>query len=140
MGATPEVNLAEERIEWAQGTRREALSPYASMQRVIYDPVITTDSIPIDTLIYDCHITEVLCFVDGTSTPSVTFNLKWASDITAGGTELILSGATVTTTTATSKAVDRAFIPKGGIIWADITAKSGTVYSLTLVLKYRIRT
>lgn len=139
MGQLPEVNLAEERIEWPTGTRREAISPYMSMSKVIYDPVITTDAVPIGTFIFESHITDIYAFLDGASTPSVTFKLKYGSDITATGTELVQGGSTVTATTLTTLSVDRGWIPKLNMLWLEVTAKSGTVHSLTVVVKYRTR-
>lgn len=139
MGQLPEVNLAEERVEWPTGTRREAISPYMAMTKVIYDPVITTDAVPIGMCIFESHVTDIYVFLDGASTPSVSFTLKYGTDITAAGTELVEAGTTVTTTTVSLKAVDRGWIPKSNVVWLDVTAKSGTVHSMTVILKLRTR-
>lgn len=140
MPETPEVNLAQERLEWQSGTRMESVSPYRPIEQTIYDPVITEDPLVLGVFLWDAEITEILCYLDGSSTPSVTFTLKYGTDIAAAGTEVVTGGTTVTSTTVTSVvAFNNHVIDAGSILWLEVTAKSGTVQSMQVIVKHRTR-
>lgn len=139
MGA-PDVNIPEETIEWATGTRIEKVSPYAAKTFVIFGPVVTTDPIPLGIFLAKSHITDLYCYLDGTATPSVTFSVRYGTDINGTGSEVIVGGLAVTTTTLTTASlIDNGWIDKNDLLWMDVTAKSGTVHSLCVILKYRTR-
>lgn len=71
-------------------------------------------------------ITSVTGLVQG-STPSVTYELRYASDRSTVGT-LATNSATVTnTTTGSAATVVNQPIPSGRYVWIEVTAVSGTV-------------
>lgn len=139
MGLLPEVNLADERIEWPSGTRREAVSPYLLMQKTVYDPVVTTDPIPIGIFSSNSDITNIYSFVDGSSTPSVTFSIMTGTDIGVAGTHVVTTDASTSTTTLYEATVEEGSASTGDMIWMEITAKTGIVESFTVILRYRTR-
>jgi len=83
-------------------------------------------------------ITELNSVLLGSSTPSVTWTLRFASDRSATGNEVITSGTTVTSTTtgSTETTFNDATIPAGSWIWVETTAQSGTVDSLAISIEY----
>lgn len=76
---------------------------------------------------YNCTITSVLARVVGGSSPSVTIDLKYGTDISASGTSIISSpSATTSTTTYVSVGtITSANLTAGDGIWCTFTAKSG---------------
>ena len=139
MGA-PEVNIPDEVIEWQTGTRIEKVSPYFLKTFVVYGPVITTDPIPLGLFWEKTHISDLRYYLDGSSTPSVTFDVRFGPDISAAGTELFEGGLTCTSTTAQTPAwLDSTEAAAMDLLWMNVTAKSGTVHSLCVVLRCRQR-
>lgn len=72
----------------------------------------------------------------GASTPSVTFSIRYGTDVSASGTEVKTGGITVTsTTTATSTtSLDNPVLSAGDFVWLTTTAVSGDVPALSVVL------
>jgi hypothetical protein len=72
----------------------------------------------------------------GSSTPSVGWTLRYASDRSAAGTAVVTAGTTTTTTT-TAQAVtslDNAVIPANNHWWLEIASVSGTVEQIEVTL------
>lgn len=80
-------------------------------------------------------LTAVIAVLQGTSSPSVTFVIKYASDRTASGTAATISTAVTSTTTGTNVPLDQMPIPSGNFVWLEISAVSGTVTELSLTLE-----
>lgn len=79
-------------------------------------------------------LTSVKVVLRGTS-PSVTFNLRYGTDRSAGGTAVFASDQTVTgTTTLVGLTIASGSIPANGILWLTTSAISGTVTELSLAL------
>jgi hypothetical protein len=81
-------------------------------------------------------ITTVL--PQGASTPSVTFNIRYGSDVSDTGTAVVTGGTTVTNTT-TGTAVtsfNNGTITAGSFVWVEVTAVSGTVPILSISLEF----
>lgn len=137
----PQVNYADERIEWPSGTRREALTIYYAIEKTIHDPVITTDPIVLGIFPVQAEIVTVYHFLDAapSPSPSVTFSLRYGTDITAAGTEVVVAGIASSATTIASASPHNAFVAQNNFLWMDVTAKTGTVYSFTVIVKYRMR-
>lgn len=76
-------------------------------------------------------VSEIRSVVIGT-TPSVTFSIRYGTDVSAAGTEVVTSGITVTnTTTGTSTtSFNNASIPADQFVWITTSATSGTVTQL----------
>ncbi len=82
------------------------------------------------------EIELVNAVLNGSSTPSVTFELRFGPDRSGAGTEILTSGRTVTsTTTGTDFTPDVTTIPAGSYVWMLTTAQSGTVVELFITLK-----
>jgi hypothetical protein len=83
----------------------------------------------------DVTLTAVLAVLQGTSSPSVTFVIKYAPDRTASGTAATISTTVTSTTTGTSVALDQMPIPADSFVWLEISAVSGTVDELSITLE-----
>jgi len=134
---SPDINLAEEWIEWQGGTRKEAVSPFLLMEKTVVDPVVTTAPIFIGHFSKASEVTEVLVYLNGTSSPSVSFSMEFGNDMTSSGSDLVDSASSTTSTTPESITVEIPDVAADNFLWMNITAKSGTVYSFTAVVKYR---
>jgi hypothetical protein len=85
----------------------------------------------------DITITGIHTVSLGT-TPSVTYTIRFASDRSATGTEVVTSGSTTTSTTMgdTVSSFDDATIPAGSWIWIETTAQTGTVDQISFTINY----
>ena len=103
-------------------------SPTASEDITLF---FTPDAITIDKM------ASVLL---GSSTPSVTYTVRFGSDRSAAGTEVVTSG-TASTSVSTGDIVtsfNDATIPADSWVWLETTAKSGIVASFALTIRYSI--
>lgn len=80
-------------------------------------------------------ITQIRSTVMGTS-PSVTFSIRYGTDHSAAGTEVVTSGITVTNTTTglSTTSFNNATIPANNFVWLTTSATSGTVTQLAVSL------
>lgn len=85
-------------------------------------------------------ITEMRAVLTGSSTPSVTWTVRHASDRSAAGAEVVTSGTTTTSTTSGDDVTtfNDADIPADSHVWVETTAQSGTVDSLAITIFYTI--
>ena len=73
----------------------------------------------------------------GTSTPSVTFTIRYASDRSLTGTEVVTGGITVTSTSGlASTSFNSGTRPANSFVWVSVSAVSGTVTELALSLLF----
>jgi hypothetical protein len=81
-------------------------------------------------------ITSVLPGASGS--PSVTFDVKFGSDVSAAGTDVVTAGITTTnvSTGTSTTSFDNAVIPANSFVWVEVTAKSGTVPLLHVTLEF----
>lgn len=92
------------------------------------------------TLFYTNAITtlsKITSVVVGSSSPSVTWNLKHATDRSGAGTDLI--SGNVTTTNTTTGATNNTFtgtIPANSFVWLNIVSVSGTVEQFHITADY----
>lgn len=78
-------------------------------------------------------VNEINAVLNGSSTPSVTFTIRFDADRSAAGTELLTGGRVLTnTTTGVSYAPDVTTIPADVWVWLETTAQSGTVLEMTI--------
>jgi hypothetical protein len=80
-------------------------------------------------------ITQIRSTVMG-STPSVTFSIRYDTDISAAGTEVVTSGITCTNTTTglSTTSFNNATVPANNFVWLTTSATSGTVSQLSVSL------
>ena len=94
-----------------------------------------------DVAIFYCSeaitVEQMSAVVKGT-TPSVTWTVRFGSDRSATGTEVVTGGTTTTSTTTGSQVTsfNNANIPAGSWIWLETTAQSGTVTEINVTVKY----
>jgi hypothetical protein len=85
-------------------------------------------------------ITKVIAVVQGSSSPSVTIQIKHGTDRSAAGTSLFSSGQVITSTTTGSSLTSfaSATVVANAFIWLTTSAKSGTVNELHATIYYTI--
>lgn len=74
----------------------------------------------------------------GASTPSLSYNIRYGSDISATGTAVTTSANTVTNTTTGTAVTSftNGTISAGSFVWVEVTAVSGSVPALSLTLEF----
>lgn len=85
-------------------------------------------------------ITKMVAVLIGSSTPSVTWTVRFNSDRSATGTEVVTSGTTTTSTTTGSSvtSLNDGTIDAGSFVWLETTAQSGTVTQLHVTIEYTV--
>lgn len=83
-------------------------------------------------------ISQMSAVLVGSSTPSVAWTLRHASDRTATGNEVITAGSTTTNTTTGHLLLsfNDATIPASSFVWVEIGTVSGTVDEFHLSIEY----
>lgn len=81
-------------------------------------------------------LSEIRSILKGSSTPSVTFSIRYGTDRSGAGTEVVTSGITVTSTTTgqVTTSFNNGTIPANNFVWITTSAKSGTVTELAVTL------
>lgn len=80
-------------------------------------------------------LTNVIGVVRGTSTPSVTMELRYASDRSTAGTLATASTTVTSTTTGNTFTVQNMPIPANQFLWVKITGVSGSVQEVSISVK-----
>jgi hypothetical protein len=84
-------------------------------------------------------IDKIVAVVKGSSSPSVTFNIKHGTDRSASGTSLFSSDQTCSSTT-TGTTYNSGFndntIDANAWLWLTTSATAGTVTQITLIIYY----
>ena len=80
---------------------------------------------------------QIRSTVMGTS-PSITFSIRYGTDISAAGTEVVPGGITCTNTTTgvSTTSFNNATVPIDNFVWLITTAASGTVTQLAVSLLF----
>lgn len=83
-------------------------------------------------------LSEIRAVLVGSSTPSVTWTVRWAADRSSAGTEAVTSGTTTTSTTTGDDVTsfNNDTVPADSFVWLETTAKSGTVAELHVSLYF----
>ena len=74
-------------------------------------------------------VSSIHSVVAGSTSPSVTFSIRYGTDVSGAGTEVVTGGITVTSTTTgiNTTSFDNASIPSDSWVWLTTSAKSGSV-------------
>jgi len=83
-------------------------------------------------------ITQINSVLRGTSTPSVTWTMRYDSDRNVTGTEII-TGGTITTSRQLGDedvSFDNSVVPAGSWIWIETSAVSGTADEINITIEY----
>lgn len=83
-------------------------------------------------------ITKIRAVLVGSDTPSVTFTLRHHTDRSAVGSEVVIGGTVVTSTTTGVEVTsfNDATVVANSHVWLETTAMSGTVAQLILTVFY----
>jgi hypothetical protein len=83
-------------------------------------------------------VSQIRSAVFGSNTPSVTFSIRYGTDLSTAGTEVDVGGITVTNTTTglSTTTFDNASIPANNWVWLTTSAKSGTVDALNVSITF----
>lgn len=83
-------------------------------------------------------VTKIVCILVGSSSPSVTWTVRFDTDRSATGTEVVTGGTTTTSTTTGSivTSFNNASISSTRFVWVKTTAQSGTVTSMAVHIFY----
>lgn len=83
-------------------------------------------------------VTKMTAVLVGASSPSLTWTVRFATDRSATGTEVVTSGTTTTSTTTGSvvTSFNDATIDANCFVWLETTAQSGTVNQMNLTIIY----
>jgi hypothetical protein len=79
-------------------------------------------------------LVQITGVLRGSSTPSVTYQLKYGTDPSGAGTQIISDS--VTSTTAADTNANTTAIAAGNFIWLETSAKSGSVTELHVTMNY----
>ena len=118
----------EEYLGWSEAYQRwqPTLVPNVAPRSITIVQPQVNDSFTLFRTSRETTITSVMALVQGSS-PSVIFELRYASDRSAAGT-LATSSTTVTnTTTGSAATILNQPIPSERYVWIDVTGVSGTV-------------
>lgn len=80
-------------------------------------------------------LTKIMAVCPGGTTPSISYNVRYASDMSAAGTTVTSTANTVTSIT-TGNAVtsfSNAVIPAGSFVWLEVTAVAGGTAPIMLI-------
>lgn len=82
-------------------------------------------------------LNEIRAVLIGSSTPTVTFSVRYGTDISAAGTEVVTGGMSATSTTTGSgfTSFTNATIPANNYVWITTSATTGTVSQMNITLR-----
>ncbi len=85
-------------------------------------------------------VTQIAAVLVGALTPSVTYTIRFGTDRSATGTEVVTAGSTVTSVSTGDivTSFNDATIPADNYIWIETTAKSGTVTELHVTINFTV--
>jgi len=115
-------------------TRAQLTDPSASRSASIANPG-SSEKLVLTFFPTAQQVTQIRSLVLGT-TPSVTFSIRYGTDVSAAGTEVVTSGITCTneTTGLSTTTFNNASIPANNFVWLTTSAASGTVNSLNVTV------
>jgi hypothetical protein len=79
-------------------------------------------------------LTQVAAVLLGTSSPSVTYSLKYAANRSATGTAATASTTVTSTTTASTATLQNMPIPANNFLWLEVSAISGNPTELSITV------
>ena len=125
--------LDREYLGWVEANQRwEPLKiPNAAPRSITIAGPKLNDSFTLFRTDVETTITSVIGLVSG-ATPSVTYEIRYASDRSAVGTLAIVPDTVTNTTTGDVAVVQNQPIPANSYVWVEITAVSGTVEELNI--------
>jgi hypothetical protein len=123
-------------INFYDGTAERVLNPVKSASITIINPDTAVNATVLRAYAA-LTLKEIVVVLRGSSTPSVTWTLKTSTDRSATGTTVHTTSTTSTTTGSSITSITSPTISSGGYIWLTVSAVSGTVNELNVILHYR---
>jgi hypothetical protein len=126
-------------INFNSGGGERVLSPIHSKSITVENPT-ASENISIFFTESALTVSKMVAVLSGSSTPSVTWSVRYSTDRSLSGAEIVTGGTTTTSTTAGSvvTSFNAASIAANSFIWLTTTAQSGTVNGLHLTIFYRL--
>jgi hypothetical protein len=109
--------------------------PSAHFTATIENPS-ATENIPFAFTTAGGTITKVIAVLVGSSTPSVTYNIGYGTDVTSLTNVTTSPSAVTSTTTGTTATLNNVTVPANGWLVFKTTAQSGTVNSITVTVEF----
>lgn len=83
-------------------------------------------------------LAQIRSVLIGSSGPSVTFSLRYGTDVSASGTEVVTGGITCTSTTSGvgTTSFNSGAIPASNFVWLTTSAVSGNVSALHITITF----
>ena len=84
-------------------------------------------------------VSQFFSVLSGSSTPSVTYSIRYGTDFSGSGTEIKTGGVTTTSTTTgdiVSSGFTNPVIPANNLIWLTTSAQSGTVTEMHVTVSF----
>lgn len=122
---------------------QQSIKAYVDSRQIIAEKTINSPTNSEDeTFFYTTDaitVVKLAGVVRGTS-PSVTYTIRFGSDRSATGTEVVTGGSTVTSQSTGNivTSFDDATIPAGSWVWLETTAETGTTNEMHVTIEYTI--
>jgi hypothetical protein len=96
----------------------------------------STEKVPLFFNTSSFNLTQIRSVLTGSSSPSVTFSIRYGTDLSAAGTEVVTSGITCANTTGgvSTTSFNNGTIPANNFVWITTSAVSGNVTALNVSL------
>jgi hypothetical protein len=111
--------------------------PAAPKALTIINPT-DSEKVPLFFTAGSITFAQIRSLVKGSSSPSVTFSIRYGTDFSQAGTEVVTSGITVTSTTTglSTTSFNNATVPANSWVWLTTSATAGTVNALNVSLVF----
>lgn len=135
------IDTTSRTLNLHDGTAEVVLNPVVKIGSITIEDPVAADDIQITRIIAAMTVTRMEITTRGSSTPSVTVDVRHHTDRSDAGNALITSPTASTeaannaeSTGHTITSFDDATIPANSAIWVEFDAQSGTVDEVNIVL------
>jgi hypothetical protein len=119
------------------GTATDAqLSVGAIARSIVVENPTASENIPICFMTTARTISKVHAVLVGSSSPSVTYNIKYGTDVTSLTSVTTTPSALTSTTTGTDATLNNTSVPASGWLVFTTSAQSGTVNTITVTVEF----
>jgi hypothetical protein len=135
---TLKVKVGNGTTAWTSLSYMNSAATAVDQLKSISIPSPTTSDIY--TLLYtksSMTLTKIQSVLRGSSTPSASYTIKYASDRSSSTPTVVVTGGITVTSTTTGSSItsfNNGTIPAGNFVWIEVTAVSGTVDELNVNL------
>ncbi len=135
VGEGGELTLAEELLV-------QALSGTGFSKTIVLENPSNVEDLSFFKTNLAITITKVKAVLVGTTTPSIDFNIKHATDRNAAGNDVLNGDKTVSSTTTPTDFTDfdDATIPVNSVLWIETSGKTGSVDQIAITVDFTVDT